>query len=358
MKRAFTLLELMVAVLLGALVVLMIAGSMQNSIRAWEAAQTRIAENYEHRTVLDLIKRQSSSIFYRRDADSIIRQDTDNAIPNRQQPNRQQPGQANQPTPRRNDMSTGRVARGDPNEAINKPNNRSNVKPNNTSQQFELPGGAHFFKGSIQALSFMSTVSFLSDFPGQCAVKYYVFQTEEDSENDGATPGVSTPPEGYLDEEYEALESGLWLVLEERNLFVSETQQDEANDPLLNDDPEDPNQIKEEQEETIEDESFEDLGDIESTQSMVLLGPLRKFSIRYRTPKKPDNEDDEEDDKWAEYWDYNANNGYPSAIEFILVYEKPGIDDETETDDLPGVRMVIPVYDLQNLRRDRSNVPF
>lgn len=353
--KAFTLLELMVAVLLGALAVAMIAGTLNSSIGAWEAGQTRISENYERRTVLDLVKRQSSSIFYRREADSLARQDSNNRFPNRQQTPPQ--GRDRQPNNRRMNPN----ARAERDNA----NNRSNVRNDNQQAQFTLPGGSHYFKGAVQGISFLSTVSFLSDFPGQCAVKYYVVQSDPDSE-DGHTqaPEELDPEDGYLDGDYEEIEGGLWLVVEEKNLFVVETQQaDEAQqlfpqEPPEKDDPEPNDEFYEDDPPTEDEDEYESIGDIESTQRMALIGPLRKFSIRYRIPKKQLAEEADSDEDWAETWDYNNDNGYPSAIEFILVYEKPGVDDDTETEDLPGVRMVIPVYDLQNMRRDRTDVPF
>ncbi|MCB1043081.1 MAG: prepilin-type N-terminal cleavage/methylation domain-containing protein [Acidobacteria bacterium] len=342
MRRAFTLLELMVAVLLGALVVAMIAGSLTSSMRAWEAEQTRISENYERRTVLDMIKRQSSSIFYRRDADNLVRQDNSSPLGRRQ---------AN--TPQQKPV--------DP-RMQNQNQNRTNVRQNNVgNESFTLPGGAHFIKGGPQGISFLSTVSFLSDFPGQCAVKYFVVQVEEPSEDGSYAPPESlTAPEGFLDAEAEILEGGLWLAVEEKNLFVMETQQQEQPPPTVDAEGKPVEELEnvETEDDTEEDMSFMDT-EIEASHSLALLGPLRKFSVRYRIPKKhgADEEDTEED--WAESWDFNEDNGYPGAIEFILVFEKPGLDDHTETEDLPGIRMVIPVYDLQNMRRDRGNdVPF
>ena len=71
MRRGFTLIELLVTVVLGAMIMLMIAGVMSSAIRSWESVQTRVSQNYNRRNVLDLVKRQSSSLFFRQDANDL-----------------------------------------------------------------------------------------------------------------------------------------------------------------------------------------------------------------------------------------------------------------------------------------------
>lgn len=337
--RAFSLLELMVAVLLSGLIVVMIAGTLRSSIHAWEAAQTKIAENYNRRTVLDLIKRQASSIFYRQDADELMRQN-----PNPRAETRDRRLQRN---------------RRQENQRYNTNRRQEEEDRKNNPITLELPEGAAYFEGTEQELRFLSTVSFLSDFPGQAAVRYFVIQQEGDLD-EGLTVEDLSVQELDL-EEGELLEGRLYLCMEEQNLFVSNTMDESVVDfegGLKGMDGEE--LLEEEQteeEETLDIGESDSFGQIQGTNRMVLLGPLRSFSIAYRRPATRGAEEDDTEEDWAESWSQSAQ-GYPTAIEFIFFYEEPGVTDDIPTEELPGIRMVIPVYDSKNLARGGSFAPF
>ena len=91
---------------------------------------------------------------------------------------------------------------------------------------------------------------------------------------------------------------------------------------------------------------------------MVLLGPLRAFEFRYRKPmqRKAQEGDDEEED-WAETWSVDGSGRYPSAVELTIFYEEKG-SEYIAKEDLPGIRLVIPIFDTQNLQRIRNSAPF
>lgn len=336
MKRGFTLIELMLAILLGAMVVFMIAGSLRAAIHAWESVERHSAQNYNRRTVLDLMKRQTSSLFYAEDAREMNNQTTQRR-PNQPNPKNRKPETRNQrPTPGQKDA-------------------------------FSLPRGMNFFVGAAQQIEFISTVAFLSDFPGQVSVKYYVVQEVEDEESESKPLIGETappPPEMILSEdgeeaEVEELEGNLYLIMQEINLFKSQTRADDIQAPPGEEAPLEPGEEEFEEEIGYDDEiPLEDI--LEEDPSVAtqvrLLGPLRKFSIRYRIPNKRDvNEEDEEED-WQTSWNVSGENGqYPSAIEFVLFYEIPGVTDDIETEELDGIRMVIPVYSSNNLNQRGSN---
>ena len=342
MKRAFTLLELMVAVMLGAIILLVVAGSLNSTIKAWEAVQTRVGDNYNRRSVLDLIKRQTSSLFYRSDVDDI-----NNSVNS---------SRLNRPTPNR-------AARNENN------NNQNNPQPqpgNNVprSAGFVLPDNTWFFRGTPQELNFLSTVSFLSDFPGQVAVRYYVVQGEPEEDQEFAELPMSR---GFYEDDMmfdesmipETLEGSLFLVMEEKNLFLSTILDDPISDEFSFE--ENPNPFAEvdaERQNMTGNLPFmngmdpeDEEAAIADTNTMRLIGPLRAFNIRYRIPAtRRANEADSGED-WAEYWDLDSEGMYPSAVEFVLFYEEPGVTDDIPTEELPGIRMVIPIYDANNLAR-------
>lgn len=333
MKRAFTLIELMLAILLGAMVVFMIAGSLRAAIHAWEAVERTSANNYNRRTVLDLMKRQTSSLFYAEDA-------------------REMNNQMAQTRPQTNANNQ-------------KPNTRIQRPQPGQKDAFQMPSGMNFFVGNSQQLEFISTVAFLSDFPGHVSVKYYVVQEEQDEETDSSPLIGETappPPEMQLNEdgeetELEELEGNLYLIMQEVNLFKTQTQAQDIQAPPMEGEEED--QGLEQEEPGFDDEiPLEDIleEDPSAATQVRLLGPLRKFSIRYRIPNKRDvNEEDEEED-WQTSWNVSGANGqYPSAIEFTLFYEIPGVTDEIETEELDGIRMVIPVYSSNNLNQRGNN---
>ena len=343
MRRAFTLLELLVAVLLGGMIVLIIAGSLRTTIQAWEAVQERVSENYNRRGVLDIIKRQTSSLFFKSDAQAIS-----------------------------NIANTPLIGR--------RPNQNPN-RPANAQQQavpsFNLPPDTHYFKGSIQELSFLSTVSFLSDFPGQVAVRYYVVQGGDGDAD--SLDGVSTRTEADTFEdlaadpdfedtvvEAEELEGNLYLYLEEKNLFLSmvlradaDAFEEQGDDRFRDPDEEGDRDVGDPEAETAEDTGADaDLSEVTAVNQSKILGPLRKFSIQYRRPGTRGAQDEDGEDDWETSWDVGSGNTYPSAIEFILFYEHPGVTDDIPTEELPGIRMVIPIYDTRNLARGGPNVPF
>lgn len=332
MKKGFTLLEILAAVLIGSMASLMIAGALTTAIKAWTRVQEEVAVNYNRRTVLDLVKRQSSSIFFKRDADALMA------------------------TPRfsesRNDLRQAPLGQNR--------NRQRNVRDNSRRGRvgYELPDGTHFFRGTPQELSFISTVSFLSDFPGQVGVKYYVVQNESGEDDDminatssrnqtmdlgdgGYQGGRENPFAGNL------MEGALYLYVEEKNLFLSRNDENDNTDlanPTYKDAPGAMNASQ---------QVTNDLNPTEviSTKSMKLIGPLRTFSIRYRKPAIRRAQENDGGDDWAEQWDMEQEGYYPSAIEFILFYEVPGVTEDLPTEELSGIRMVIPVYDSRNLAR-------
>lgn len=352
-KRGFSLMELMVAVLLGAIIMLVIAGGLSGAIKSWAAVQERVGENYNRRSVLDLIKRQTSSLFFKSDAETIAQVSAvqPQVIDERQQRIRR---------PRRRSRSQRMAAA--------------------RAALFQLPPGTHFFKGSLQEVSFLSTISFLSDFPGQVAVRYYVIQGEPGEElplgevpnsRSEALPLSQTDAELDPEEFPDELQGNLYLVMEEKNLFLSSTRSAGDGGALSDETVLDPdNGFEDDDEEAPDDNGMEgsdrmtgsdlpedstSLSEVVATNSMVLLGPLRKFTVRYRQPaiRLVDEADEEED--WALSWNLDFDNMYPSAVEFILVYEPGGLDEDTPTESLPGIRMVIPIYDSRNLVRGGAN---
>jgi len=338
-RKGFTLLELMVAVLLGAFLTLMIAGVLRNSILAWETVEKNVSLNYNRRTVLDMVKRQSSSLFFKRELDQITQSNRFSRRPGRNRNNRMR--NLNQ-----------RDSQGAPGDQP--------VQP--VSLGFDLPAGAYFLRGGPQEISFLSTVSFLSDFPGQVAVRYFVIQGEPE-EDEGAADLPSSrsldipsaddlddlaPEPGYVPE---ALEGNLYLYVEEMNLFLSASN--EATGEFEGEGLEDGLASG-----GIDAGSDQGFSQPQSRRSMKLLGPLRKFTIRYRQPaSRRANEQDSEED-WAETWDVDTSGNYPSAVEFIMLYEVPGVTDDLPDEELEGIRMVIPVYDARNLARGGGFEPF
>ncbi len=352
-RRAFTLMELMVAVLLGAVITLMIAGALRNAIRSWETVQQNVSENYNRRSVLDLIKRQASSLFFKRDMDEITQS-------NRFAPRNNRANRANRDNRFRNQDNR-------QNDRMRNFRGQGNENEQGSVMSVELPHGTYFLRGAPQELSLLSTVSFLSDFPGQVAVRYYVVQGDPE-EGQSADELASSrriddvPTEDDLDDlapdpDYvpEALEGDLYLYVEEKNLFLSASNQMTGNigSDSLEDDALDG-------EAALGGGEGDGAGYAEaaSTQTMKLMGPLRKFTISYRKPASRQANELDDDEDWSETWDVDVNGQYPSAIEFILVYEQPGVTDDIATEDLPGIRMVIPVYDARNLARGGRVEPF
>ena len=344
----FTLLEMIVTVLLGAFIVLIVAGTLQNTIRAWTTVQERVSENYNHRMVLDLIRRQTSSLFFRADADRL---------------NRQRGVNPNRRVNRRDNQRRG--------------NNRQPQPPTpSPAQGYQLPEGSHFFLGTPQELNFLSTVSFLSDFPGQVAVRYYVVQGEPGEDEDWDTlpssrtqasaggafgdPTPVDPDSGFIPDFPPPLEGNLYLFLEETNLFLSQTQMQNSEDPTLINDP---NMQPVQPQPGTGDGNLSGEGEdgtkVMGRSSMRLIGPLRAFTLRYRRPLARGAQEMDTEEDWAEYWDLTMEGRYPSAVEFIFFYEEPGITDDIPTEELPGIRMVLPVYDTNNLiRGGGTRVPF
>jgi len=332
MRKGFTFIELMAAVVIGAVATLMIAGALTVSIKAWTRVQSEVGKNYNRRMVLDLLKRQGSSIFFKRDADALMA------------------------TPRfsetRDDLRQAPIGRNRINRVV-----RNNLRRGR--QGFDLPDGTHFFRGTPQELSFISTVSFLSDFPGQVGVKYYVVQNESGEDEDMVNALSSRNQTSDLGESSyqggrqnpfagDVYSGSLYLYLEEKNLFLSNMEEEDSSDLA------DPTRV--EAEGKVSAGGAADLGNISgnqviSTKSMKLIGPLRKFSIRYRKPAIRRAQETDGGDDWAEQWDMEQEGYYPSAIEFILFYEEPGITDDLPDEELPGIRLVIPIYDSRNLAR-------
>lgn len=358
-RRAFTLLELMTAVLLGALIMLMVAGSLRAAIRAWESVQQRVGVNYNRRTVLELVKRQASSLFFREDAAELDRLSGGAGnLAGAARPN---------VVIRRGDTLRGRGT-GNPAAAT-------------ASSGFQLPPGAEWMTGHIQELNFLSTVSFLTDFPGQVAVRYYVVQG-----NPGEEESIADLPHsrtvssaGFQDEEdvpaeldlsfdegavVDELEGNLYLYMEEKNLFLAATMQNSLNtenDPFAEIDNRAAQDAADDQAlgDAAEAQGIDgQVSEIFATNSMKLIGPLRRFFIRYRKPGlsyRADQADDEE--SWSPSWNLDRNGKYPAAIEFNFVFEPEGDPKKTAdipTEELESVRMVIPVYHSSNLQRDHA----
>jgi len=303
MKKAFTLIEMMVAVLLGSIIVMVTAGVLSSSIKAWEAIQIRVSENYNRRTVLDLLKRQSSSLFIRKFTVS--------------------PG---------------------------------GNTPLNTSNGSQLPEGVFYFRGDGQSINFLSTVSFLSDFPGKVAVRYYVVQGQP--EDDGSFLDLENSRIDYDPEmDFESqvgdanLEGGLYLYLEEKNLFLSEINNDNGDTDLGGGPTPAVTGLDGNGTEVGDPEMS---GEVIDTHTMSLIGPLRYFGFRYRIPGTHGVNEADDESNWSEFWDLDAGDGYPTAIEFTFVFEN-GASEDTATEDLPTIRMVIPVYDEENLKRGKRD---
>lgn len=350
-RRGFTLLELMAAMLLGSLVMLCIAGGLQSAIRSWESVQNRVSINYNRRNVLDLVKRQSSSLFFRADADELDRaanprglvgNATQNRARNFAQRRLQAHTQANNPVVRQ--QTTG----------------------------FVVPDGCSFFAGHVQELNFLSTVSFLSDFPGQVAVRYYVVQGNPEGDESIANLPHSRSTQGEdeieidpdnpgLEDDVEELEGNLYLYIEEKNLFLAATMADNLatdNDPFAAVDAErDGEEGQDQQDDHMrqnQGEHHADVSQVFATNSMKLIGPLRKFSVRYRKPGTIATSSADEEDDWSKSWDIDRVGSYPAAIEFTFVFEPQGDPEDSAhiaTEDLEGIRMMIPVYDAQNMIR-------
>jgi len=138
--------------------------------------------------------------------------------------------------------------------------------------------------------------------------------------------------------------------------FSQDTSKNQSDDLLL--DESEFSLDEEELDEDMFDASLEEIMDEEGqgVKQVRLLGPLRRFSIRYRIPDVSEVDSEDEEENWESNWDVEAHNGqYPSAIEFILFYEVPGVTDDFDTEELEGVRMVIPVYSTNNLDQRGSN---
>lgn len=355
-KTGFTLLELLAAVMLGALIMLMIAGGLTTAIRSWNSVQERVGVNYNRRSVLDLVKRQTSSLFFHRDV---------------QQLEGANPGMGRVPNgPKR--------VIGNRNGNANPPNDGNTVR--NQSVGFSLPDGSSYFEGGLQELNFTSTVSFLSDFPGPVAVRYYVVQG-----NPGDDESIVDLPNSrsvFIDDEIvddadldfsfdegamaDALEGQLYLYLEEKNLYLANTNEDQMgiNDPFAErdaaNDARDEENARPPMEFTLDGDGFvggqsEDISQVFATSTMRLIGPLRSFQIRYRRANFRQNVDDFDDEEaWASAWrdPQKGGGGYPTAVEFLFVFEPEGDPDKTaeiDTENLPRVRMVLPIYDQNNL---------
>lgn len=356
-RRGFTLLELMAAVMLGSLVMLCIAGGLQAAIRSWESVQNRVSLNYNRRSVLDLIKRQSSSLFFRSDADELDRAANPRGLAGAASQNR-----ARNFAQRRMQAH----AEANPNNPI--------VREQTTG--FVVPDGCSFFAGHIQELNFLSTVSFLSDFPGQVAVRYYVVQGNPEGDESIANlphsrstdnrDEVTIDPENpEFEDDVEELEGNLYLYIEEKNLFLAATMADDLateNDPFAAVDAEREGEGEDDQERNDPDRHMRqnqgdtsgDVSQVFATNSMKLIGPLRKFTVRFRKPGTIATSEADEEDNWATSWDIDRIGSYPAAVEFTFIFEPEGDPEKTEriaTEDLESIRMMIPVYDPQNMVR-------
>ncbi|MDJ0836280.1 MAG: prepilin-type N-terminal cleavage/methylation domain-containing protein [Acidobacteriota bacterium] len=336
MKQAFTLLELLAAILIGALIMLMIAGGLRTAIQSWEAVQKKVGQNYNRRNALDLIKRQSSSLFFKQEADQL------------EMSNRGSRG--------RNDNRRNNDPRTRGGQAHMRPQGQETGEAGGV--EFALPDGAHYFQGNLQELNFVSTVSFLSDFPGQVAVRYYVVQGQpEDDQSFSDLTTTRTDNDTVDDGELMAadmIDGDLYLVLEETNLFLAAA----SEEGFLDDESGEEGFGQPMDTMNFSNES-DNMSQAAATNSMTLLGPLRQFSIRYRMP---DIEGDADaaggDEDWAEIWDVEEEGFYPAAIEFTLYYEDPGLTDDLPLEELDAIRMVIPVYDARNMARGGTNAPF
>jgi len=336
-RRAFSLLELLAAVLIGSMIMLMIAGSLRTAIKSWESVQKKVSVNYNRRNALDLVKRQTSSLFFKREADALSMQGRasvrDRALEIRRR-------QANLTDDNGQAISDALGNQDDGMEG---------------GVEFALPDGAHYLQGNIQELNFVSTISFLSDFPGQVAVRYYVVQGQpEEGETIADLTSTRTDDEIVDDGELmvaDALSGGLYFVMEERNLFLAAAMDEGFGDEMNAFDG------------GMNAESFDfgtqtGPGTAGATATMKLLGPLRDMTIRYRVPSNTNLEDWDTEENWAEVWDVEEEGKYPTAIEFTFFYEEPGVTDHLPLEELDGIRMVIPVYDASNMNRGGNNVPF
>jgi len=341
MRKAFSLLELMAAVLIASMISLMIAGGLRGAIKSWEAVQKRVSQNYNRRSVLGLLKRQSTSLFFERNAQEVTNQSSPRTIRDRREERERKANQAETLDP------------------------QGQLPPDGTNDEggiveFALPDGAHYFMGNVQELNFISTVSFLSDFPGQVAVRYYVVQGQPGEDETLADLTTSRTDNDIVDdgeelEMAEAMVGDIYLVLEERNLFLSsaadendEDSEDSGDMPFMGND-------------NMLFNAEGSMSEVSSTNTMKLIGPLREFMIRYRIPGITRAEDLPDEERWSDVWDLNEDGNYPSAIEFTMYFEDPGVTDDVNTEDLERIRMVIPVYDARNLTRGgggRGNASF
>ena len=323
MKKAFSLIELMAAVLIASMISLMIAGGLRGAIKSWEAVQNHVSQNYNRRSVLTLLKRQSTSLFFERNAQELSNKRNNGRKPTRDTPTPDPIGSKNPLLPQGETEEAGQV-------------------------EFALPDGAHYFMGNVQELNFISTVSFLSDFPGQVAVRYYVVQGQPGEEESLADLTTSRTDNDIVDdgeelEMAEAMVGDIYLYLEERNLFLAaaadENDEEIPEDlPMMGDD-------------NLLMNGEGDIAEVSATNTMRLIGPLRELAIRYRIPGVTRAEDLPDEERWSEFWDLNEDGNYPSAIEFTMYFEEAGVTDEIETEDLDRIRMVIPIYDARNLAR-------
>lgn len=365
-RRGFTLLELITAVLLGSLVMLIIAGGLRSAIRSWETVQNKVSYNYNRRSVLDLVKRQTTSLFYKEDAAEFDRMANARGV------------SANSPK-----------GRNTVNRNANTRNNINNIPggqaPRVATSGFIVPDGASFFSGNIQELNFLSTVSFLSDFPGQVAVRYYVVQGNPgEDETIADLPHTRTVYNDDFDEDEDAvrddldfgyeelmepLEGQLYLYVEEKNLFLAATMEDSLsteNDPFAEIDAD-----EDEEEDLENDEAMGDaaaamgidgeVSEIFATNSMKLIGPLRAFTIRYLKNDvlvgATDFEDEEE--VWDQAWDVDRQGGYPRAVEMTLIFEPEGDPEDVAdipSESLDAVRMVLPIFSDSALTRSHAGV--
>ena len=231
----------------------------------------------------------------------------------------------------------------------------------NQRSGFDLPEGTSFFNGSTQELRFLSSLSFLSDFPGQVAVRYFV---QQGAPEEGGESGVieSSSMGGFSEIMYdpdfvpEELEGDLYLYVEEKNLFLSSINERLEGGIADSITPADiqPEGMGNQLTSPIPDAATMITGEILDTRSTMLIGPLRKFSLRYRIPGQRQADDFDGEENWSPVWDLDAEGRYPTAVEFILVFEQPGVTEDVATEDLPGIRMVIPIFDAANLARGKN----
>jgi len=331
-KRGFSLLELLAAVLIGSLIMLMIAGALQTAVRSWESVQERVSESYNRRNALDLIKRQTSSLFYQSDGEKLEASNT---------------GVRSRARALRDRMLKERGI--ERNEALAENGDGESEIGIEGGVEFALPDGAQYFQGNIQELNFLSTVSFLSDFPGQVAVRYYVVQGEPE---DGGTIAdlVSSRTENEIVDDggelmaAESLQGGLYLMMEEKNLFLAAAMDEGLaggggeTEPMGADD--------------FDFGMSTGGGSMGAGTTMRLLGPLRDFRIGYMNPARQQDLDAEEgEDDWVEVWDVESQGTYPLAVRFDFFYEEPGRTDDLPLEELDQIRLTIPIYNSDNLRR-------